>query len=139
MFFVYLFNMKFIITENQKERIVLNWMNKNFSPDQLEVIEHPDYPNSIFYRKNGKVVMEQDKKNQRFWFSYTQIWSFFKSFFSMEYEEIQGVLNIWLEEAFKLKGYTPSYSSLFPMTTVGRGFQIEGLYALRWGVSNQVW
>ena len=99
--------MKFIITESKLQKAALLWMNNNFSPDQLEVIEHPDYPNSIFYRKNGKVVMEQDKKNQRFWFSYTQIWSFFKSFFSMEYEEIQGVLNIWLEEAFKLKGYTP--------------------------------
>ena len=53
---------KFIITENQKERIVLNWMNKNFSPDQLEVFEIPKYPNSVFYRKNGIVVMEQDKK-----------------------------------------------------------------------------
>ncbi len=99
--------MKFIITENQKEKIALNWMNKNFSPDQLEVVEHPDYPNSIFYKKNGIVVMEQDKKTKRFWFSYSEIWSFFESFFSMEYEEIQRVLKIWLEEDFKLKGYTP--------------------------------
>ena len=99
--------MKFIITENQKERIVLNWMNKNFSLDQLEVAESPKYPNSIFYKKNGIVVMEQDKKTKRFWFSYSQIWSFFESFFTMEYKEILGVLKIWLEEDFKLKGYTP--------------------------------
>ena len=98
--------MKFIITENQKERIVLNWMNKNFSPNQLEVIEHPDYPNSIFYKKNGIVVMEQDKKTKEFWFHYDKIWSFFESFFSMKYKEIRGLLEIWLEEAFKLKGYT---------------------------------
>ena len=99
--------MKFIITENQKEKIALNWMNNNFSPDQLEVVEHPDYPNSIFYRKNGIVVMEQDKKTKEFWFHYDKIWSFFESFFSMKYKEIQGLLDIWLEEAFKLKGYTP--------------------------------
>ena len=90
------------------EKILIDWMNKNFSPDQLEVAESPKYPNSIFYKKNGIVVMEQDKKTKRFWFSYSQIWSFFESFFSMEYEEIQGLLDIWLEEAFKLKGYTPS-------------------------------
>ena len=105
--------MKFIITENQKERIVLNWMNKNFSLDQLEVAESPKYPNSIFYKKNGIVVMRQDKKNKEFWFSYNQIWSFFESFFLMEYEEIQGVLKIWLDEAFKLKGYTPKLKFIY--------------------------
>ena len=54
--------MKFIITESKLQKAALLWMNNNFSPDQLEVIEHPYYPNSIFYKKNGKVVMEQDKK-----------------------------------------------------------------------------
>jgi len=99
--------MKFLITENQKEKVALNWMNKNFSPDQLEVVTHPDYPNSIFYRKNGKVVMEQDKKNKDFWFDYDEIWLFFKSFFSMEYKEWHRIMKIWLEETFKLRGYTP--------------------------------
>ena len=47
------------------------------------------------------------KKNKNFWFDYGEIWLFFESFFSMEYEEIQRVLKIWLEEDFKLKGYTP--------------------------------
>ena len=99
--------MKFIITESKLQKAALLWMNNNFSPDQLEVFEHPDYPNSIFYKKNGKVVMEQNKKNKYFWFDYGEIWSFFESFFSIEYEEIQGLLNTWLEEDFKLKGYTP--------------------------------
>ena len=99
--------MKFIITESKLQNTALLWMNKNFSPDQLEVVESPKYPNSILYKKNGIVVMEQDKKNKRFWFDYDEIWSFFGSFFSMKYKEIQGVLEIWLEESFKLRGYTP--------------------------------
>ena len=72
---------KFIITENKKEKIALNWMNNNFGPDQLEVFESPKYPNSIFYKKNGDIVMSQDKENHRFWFSYSQIWLFFETFF----------------------------------------------------------
>jgi hypothetical protein len=99
--------MKIIITESKLNKVAIKWMNQNFSPDQLEVIEHPDYPNSIFYRKNGKVVMEQNKKTKHFWFHYEDIWSFFKSFFGMEYQEIQEVLRYWLDEAFKLGGYTP--------------------------------
>jgi hypothetical protein len=89
-------------------KVTIKWMNQNFNPDQLEVIKHPDYPNSIFYRKNGKVVMEQDKENEIFWFDYNNIWSFFESFFGMKYQEIQDVLRYWLEEAFKLGGYTPA-------------------------------
>lgn len=99
--------MKFLITENQLEKVALLWMNKNFSPDQLEAVTSERYPNSIFYRKNGKVVMEQDKKNKNFWFDYDEFWSFFNSFFSMEYKEWQGVMRTWLEETFNLRGYTP--------------------------------
>ena len=92
------------------EKIALDWMNKNYSPDQLETVKHPDYPNSIFYEKNGKVVMEQDKKSKFFWFDYREFWKFFQSIFSMEDEEIEVLLKIWLEETFKLRGYTPQFA-----------------------------
>ena len=99
--------MKFIITENKLERVVIHWMNQNFSPEQLEIVKSKHYPDSVFFKKNGKVVMEQDKKNKYFWFHYDNIWSFFESFFGMEYKQIQEVLSYWLEETLKLKGYTP--------------------------------
>ena len=99
--------MKIIITESKLNKVAFKWMNLNFSPDQLEVIEHPDYPDSIFYRKNGKVVMEQNKKNKYFWFSNHDIWSFFESFFGMKYQEIRDFLRYWLDKAFKIEGYTP--------------------------------
>ena len=118
--------MKFIITESKLQKAALLWMNKNFSPDQLEVVEHPDYPDSIFYKKNGIVVMEQDKKNKEFWFSYNQIWSFFESFFTMEYEEIQGLLDIWLDEAFKLKGYTPIKRDNNKKIKLEEAFKLKG-------------
>ena len=100
--------MKFLITENQLDKTSLFWMNKNFSPNQLEIVTLEKYPNSIFYKKNGKVVMEQNKKNKVFYFDYDEIYSFFKSFFGMEYEEWQGVMKTWLEETFNLSGYIPS-------------------------------
>jgi hypothetical protein len=118
--------MKIIITESKLNKVALKWMNLNFSPDQLEVIEHPDYPNSIFYRKNGKVVMEQNKKNERFWFSYEDIWSFFESFFGMEHQEIQEVLRYWLEDTFKLGGYTPFFSSKTTLSRLEDTFKLGG-------------
>jgi len=92
-------------------------MNKNFGLDQLEIVESEKYPDSIFYKKNGKVVMEQDKKNKNFRFDYDNIWSFFESFFGVEYEQIQEVLSYWLEETLKLKDYTPDMQ----MLSVGKG------------------
>ena len=103
--------MKLLITENQLDKAALLWMNKNFSPDQLEIVTSEKYPDSIFYKKNGIVVMEQDKKNKDFWFDYDEIYSFFKSFFSMEYKEWQRIMKIWLEETFKLEGYIPEFYS----------------------------
>ena len=102
--------MKYIITENKLNNVALSWMNQNFSPDQLEIFESEKYPNSVFFRKNGKVVMQQGKESKYFWFDYDEIWSFFKSFFGMEYHQIQEVLNYWLEDTLKLEGYTPDFS-----------------------------
>ena len=100
--------------ETGVELTPLNWMNDNFSLDQLGIVKSKDYPNSIFFRKNGKVVMEQDKKNMNFWFDYDNIWSFFESFFGMEYKQIREVLIYWLEETFKLEGYTPWHKITSP-------------------------
>ena len=99
--------MKFIITENKLNNVALSWMNQNFSPDQLEIVTSEKYHGLVFFRKNGKVVMEQDKKDKYFWVSYDEIWSFFESFFGMEYQQIREVLSHWLEETLKLEGYTP--------------------------------
>jgi hypothetical protein len=104
--------MKYIITENKLNNVMLSWMNQNFSPDQLEIVESEKYPNSVFFRKNGQVVMQQGKESKYFWFDYDEIWSFFKSFFGMEYHQIQEVLDYWLEDALKLERYTPRWKSL---------------------------
>ena len=109
--------MKYIITENKLNNVALSWMNQNFGLDQLEIVKSEKYPNSIFFKKNGEVVMEQDKKNKDFLFDYDKIWSFFESFFGMEYQEIQEVLSYWLEETLKLKGYTPFLIRIAEMPT----------------------
>ena len=118
--------MKFIITENKLNNVALSWMNKNFSPDQLEIVTSEKYPNSIFFKKNGVVVMEQDKENKYFWFDYGQIWLFFESFFDMKHVQIQGVLRYWLEETLKLEGYTPKGTLLLPAIKLEETLKLEG-------------
>ena len=105
--------MKFIITENKLNNVALSWMNKNFSPDKLEIVKSKDYPNSIFFIKNGKVVMEQNKENKYFYFDYDDIWLFFESFFGMKDQQIREVLRYWLDGTLKLEGYTPLIKPIF--------------------------
>jgi hypothetical protein len=102
--------MKFIITENKIQKVAFKFMNSEFSPDQLEIVTSEKYPNSIFFRKNGVVVMEQNKAFKVFYFDYDEIWSFFESLFSMKNKQIQDVMRYWLEETLKLEGYTPKRS-----------------------------
>jgi len=118
--------MKFIITESQKEKILMSWMNENFGPDQLEVVTSDEYPNSIFYRKNGVVVMEQDKKTKYFWFDYNEIWSIFERFFGMEYKEIQSFLRYWLEETLNLEGFTPELLDYDLSSVLEETLNLEG-------------
>jgi hypothetical protein len=123
--------MKFIITESQKEKILMSWMNENFGPDQLEVVTSDEYPNSIFYKKNGVVVMEQNKKTKDFWFDYNEIWSIFERFFGMEYKEIQSFLRYWLEETLNLEGFTPNSDSERVILWLEETLNLEGFTPIR--------
>jgi len=117
--------MKYIITENKLNNVALSWMNQNFSSDQLEIVKSKEYRDSIFFKKNGKVLMEQNKENKRFYFDYDGIWSFFESFFGMEYEQIMEVLSYWLEETLKLKGYTPLIEYMNLRFTLEETFKLK--------------
>ena len=46
--------MKLIINESKLEKITIHWLNENFG--DLTPFETDQYPNHIFYMKNGKVV-----------------------------------------------------------------------------------
>ena len=121
--------MKFIITENKLNNVALSWMNKNFSPDQLEIVTSEKYPNSIFFKKDGVVVMEQDKKYKDFYFDYNDIWSFFESFFGMKYEQVQEVLSYWIDDTFKLKGFTAMAGQSNIPVQIDDTFKLKGFTA----------
>ena len=79
-----------------------------FLLDGSEQITHSDYSHSIFFKRksDGKIIAEINKKNEQFWLDYESVWSFFERYFNLEYSEIQEIARDWLEETFKLRGYT---------------------------------
>ena len=62
---------------------------------------------SVYYKKDGEVIMEQDLKNDYFWFHYSKIWSVFKTKYSMNHEETQRFLKSMLDLHLKLGSCTP--------------------------------
>jgi len=94
--------------EEQKKILAYKFLNRF---NDLEKVIRND---RVYYvDKDGKPLFYhfQDVKNGSIWFSYNRIWSFFEQFFLMKSQEIQGILKDWLEETYKLMGFTPNISS----------------------------
>jgi len=93
-----------MIKEEQKKILIYKFLNR-FN-DLEKVIKNGE----VYYvDKDRKPLFfhYQDSKSGSIWFNYDRIWSFFEEFFLMEYKEIQGILKGWLEETYKIKGFTP--------------------------------
>ena len=99
-------NMKFIISESKLEKTAINWLNNHYG--DLTPLETEKYPNTILFIKDDKVIFDYNKKNGKVYIDYDEIWSFFESFFDMNYEQIENITKVWVEEHYKLRVTTTS-------------------------------
>ncbi len=117
--------MNIIIDRPQLVRVVKLFLTKSFG--NLTQKKHKDYPDSVFYvDSENQILMEYDKKNERVWISYDNIWSKLERYFYLEYKDIQLIIKDWLEEHYKLEGVTPGPLVGRFIDKVGRTLQIEG-------------
>jgi uncharacterized protein YfkK (UPF0435 family) len=100
--------MKILITESKLERVVINWLNDNYG--DLESYETERYENLtyfmkdlIFFMKDDKVIFTYNKKDGSVTISYNEIWTFFESYFSMKYEQIQDLTKLWVMSRYNLE------------------------------------
>jgi len=97
--------MKYIITENKLDKVVITWLNNKFGNlKPIVKVGRTIYVNEdrlpLFY-------YYQEIKNGDVHINYDEIWSFLESFFGIEYEQIEGIIKQWLRETYNLKGLTP--------------------------------
>lgn len=71
--------------------------------NNIEELTHEDYPDTIFWRKDGEVILEYNIKNEHFWVDYDVIWKKFGEKYLFNYIDISELLGGMLEEAFKLR------------------------------------
>jgi hypothetical protein len=91
--------------ENKLDKVIITWLNDKFG-NLTEVVR--GY--KTFYINEDRIILfyyYQHDKNGFVYINYDEIWSFLKSIFGLESEQIKGVITYWLEETYNLKGLTP--------------------------------
>jgi hypothetical protein len=87
----------------------LTWLRIHF-PD-LTIGPGNKYFDKIWY--TGKIpVMGQDSQLNLIFISHRYLWSKLSSEFLLDYLEIRDLIQVWLEEDYKLKGFTPIDNSV---------------------------
>ena len=95
---------KIFLTEKSLKETFIDWLKTNYSG--MEVVDSRDYQDIVLYRYEPKDnMLFYNKKNREVWVRYDFIWSFFK-YFSLNDQEIKGITEEWLSEAYNLKGIT---------------------------------
>ena len=90
------------------ENFCIKWLNKNYNHMEPFIIK--EYPDYIFHMKDGKCILQYNKKNGYVYVSYKEIWKFFESYFCMSNEQIKDITKIWVEEHYKV-GVKPTFRS----------------------------
>jgi hypothetical protein len=95
--------MKYIITESQYNKAIDKFITYQLEPHEEKTSK--EYPNTIFWVKDGKVIVEI-KKSGYFWVD-SETWETISRMFSLDYDETIDVIGEWLEEHYKLGSLRP--------------------------------
>ena len=96
--------MKYIITENKMEQVVIKYLNKLYG--NLEEYRITKYPDIVFFIKGNKVFMELGLKNGYLLVDYDTIWEDLEDTFSLENYEIKSIIKKWAESTYNISGVT---------------------------------
>ena len=93
--------MKYIITESTLKNFILKYLNSEYG--DLEPFEIERYPEHILFMKDGKLIIDYSKDSSIAYISNDEIWSFLKSMFGLNYEEIEDITKEWMLKDYNLK------------------------------------
>ena len=95
--------MKIIITESQYSKAINRYITYCLEPHEVKTNER--YPDSLFWVKHQEVIV-QIEKSKNFWLR-SKIWDDISRMFSLDYDETQSHINMWLEEYYGLGNLIP--------------------------------
>ena len=89
--------MKYIITEQQHNKIIDKFISFQFEPHDVE--KSPKYPNLLFWTKNGERIVARNTENKSVWID-PIIWETITSMFDMDGDESSQAIVKWLDDHY---------------------------------------
>ena len=81
--------------------------------NDLEVVDSEENAGYVLFRYEPKYnLMIYNRKNESVYIDYDEIWSVMEDKFGLEYREIQGLTEEWLDEVYNLRGVTTIWQHL---------------------------
>jgi len=101
--------------QSQKEEME-QWFKSLLNGLEIEI--RADRPNSVYYKKNGKVFFElyqgfselYQRSENMFYCDYNLVWSVFNNKYNLNYDETQAFAKSMVEQHLKLEAVTPIFS-----------------------------
>jgi len=78
-------------------RLEFKYLNYLF--EDIYEVKSKNYPNSTFFKKDDKVILELEKSGT-LWVLYS-VWASISDTFSLQYEETQQLIKEWMESQLK--------------------------------------
>jgi len=92
--------MRIIITESKREKAIFHWLDKHFG--DTEPYESDNYPNYIFFIRDGEVIFEFWDFGNTLTVKYDKIWKIIQTFFGLDYFQTQDITTRWINDRFNL-------------------------------------
>lgn len=83
----------------------------NYLFEDMYPVKSKYYPDSTFFKKDGKVTLEMEKSGT-LWVLYL-VWSDISDMFSLDYNETQQLIKEWMEKQIKLQEVEPIQNASF--------------------------
>ena len=81
--------------------------------DGMEIKEQTKYPESVFWEKNGKIIIEQNFKGKELYFEYSTFWKLFIIIFGLRDTEIQIIIKDLVKKHLNWNGLRPIWITNF--------------------------
>ena len=89
--------MKYIITEQQHNKIIDKFITFQFEPHEVE--ESEKYPGTFFWTKNGELILAGDTKKNNLWIS-PLTWETINTMFDMEGDAAAQAIVKWFDDHY---------------------------------------
>ena len=98
--------MKFLITEPKLEKIILNYLDDFLDLKKFQLWTNKKSPHSLFFVKDGKLLLWVDKKHRNFIYEYDDIYQFLRNFFLLNDEQVTEIMYKWFIKKFKDESFS---------------------------------